>query len=199
LSKLDFNLINVTKLLKSDNWLNSKIKKDDLSNPKNGLYVMVFQNHRDVAIHDRNAKKVNGIKVDHSGKVVVPPKSYSIKFGKFEGHFHTRMRGYADHMHYADLTDKSQSQIFCEVLHSALMLPLIDCSPAHINPAAMFENLWNSSISHYLKGEQLLLDKQNMKSEYRLIKAFDETHFEGLSKFTNKIALDILKVKEAIF
>ncbi len=199
MSKLDLTLMNVTQLLNSHVWLHSIIKKDDSNNPKNGLYVMVFKNQRDVAIHDRNAKKVNGIKVNLSGKVVVPPESYSIKFGKFEGHFHTRMRGYAEHMHYADLTDKAYPPIFCEVLHSALMLPLINCSPEYINPAAMFENFWNSSISHYLKEEQLLLEKQNIKSEYRLVKAFDEDHFDGLSKFANKVASDIFKVKETIF
>lgn len=162
---MNANLIQVTDQLRSFDFDNKKSwNKHPLNDVKMGLYLMILDNSDGLAIKDKNKNN----KTDSIGKVVVPEKSISIKFGKFENGFLNRMRGYSKHLHRASEFDFS---VFQSVLNKCycLDLSLIDKIKPKFNPAAIYESFWNRSLHFHFLERGLLAPNQNMRSEYRVI------------------------------
>jgi len=133
---------------------------------KNGLYLMLFVNSSDHEVRDKNINKKTGA----IGKTIVQSNSMSIKYGKFEAGFIPRMQGYSQHLHrLPDLNLK----IFPQIVQKCYCLdltPMIRLAP-RFNPAAIYESLWNRCLHLYFKDQGILLEDQNMRSEYRFLKS----------------------------
>ncbi len=167
-------------------------------NPQSGLYILIFENFRDVSINDRNLKEKNDKKVNGqkslSGKIVIPPNKWVIKFGKFQRYFLRRMKEYSDHMHFVDDPQKNGSPIFNQVLRSTFLLPLDECKLGYINPAAMFEPYWNASLHNFLHINNYLVEGQNFRSEYRVVRKIEANDLELLLNYTQSVADKISKI-----
>lgn len=104
------------------------------------------------------------------------------------------MLGYVKDIHLTDGHDKHLPPIFGKVLQFSIMLPLVDCTPEHINPAAMFERFWNSSFSNFLLKNDYLLGNQNIQSEYRIVKNLTDHDFEKIKAFGDEVTETIIKI-----
>ncbi|MEY4565674.1 MAG: hypothetical protein RLY14_644 [Planctomycetota bacterium] len=136
----------------------------DLAQIKNGLYLMLLENPKDMDIKDKNTNKKTG----EIGKVVVPENSNAIKFGKFENGLIDRMSGYSKHLHYPDDLGRN---IFQRVLTVCYCLDLtsLSANAPGFNPAAIYEPFWNKSLEFYFSKNELLRKNQNTRSEYRVM------------------------------
>lgn len=187
----------VSDLLKTRDWSNFKNDKSEYMNPKCGLYILIFENFRDVSINDRNINRSKN-KNTLSGKIIIPPNRWVVKFGKFETYFFSRMKGYSDHMHFIDNPQKNHPTVFSQVLRSTILLPLDDCKLRIINPAAMFEPLWNASLHDFLYTNEYLIEEQNFRSEYRVVKKIDSADLELISNFGQKVADKITRISNIL-
>lgn len=187
-------LKDVTNLLKSYDWNLFNKKTLPPFNPHNGLYIMGFLNESGISIHDRNLRNrqnQNSHEKNLSGKVVVPENSYVVKFGKFENGFFNRMRGYSKHMHFLNSPQKSNLNVFKKTLSFAICLDLDNINSKPIVPAAMFEYFWNKKIDAFLMVNNKLLGKQNLASEYRVVRHFSESDVSNLKEFLTTVNQDI--------
>jgi len=163
------------------------------NNPKNGLYLMVFENTFSLPIHDRHGVP--------SGKCVVQANRMSVKSGKFEGGLKSRVRGYHKDMHYlGDHENIKHKNVFESVLKKFYLLPISvngkterDLMGSHI-----FENFWNSSISSFLDARGMLANDQNFRTEYRNLSVDSNLDFVAMEEFVIKTGNVINQMKDVI-
>ena len=175
---------------------NNDYKSDLDFKSGSGLYVFVFVNSTNSDIHDRNRSGLSKESFRQSGRVVVPARSCVIKFGKYESYFHTRLKSYARHMHYSSQVDRMNGDVFRLCLEHAIVFDLdgVGVLDRSINASRVFEQLWNNSLSFYLKENGLLVGAQNQRSEYRGIKELGAEDLIKLLNFVDLLAENILSL-----
>lgn len=122
-----------------------------------GLYVFLFRNGTDDQVLDNNKKK----------KVVVQPRGVSLKPGKFEQTFLTRLANYNSHLHRTRTEQPFEPAFWdCFAVGHVLDLSRADGLPA----ARIFERYWIEATNHFLASNGLLEEKQIGRSEWRYLR-----------------------------
>jgi len=184
-------LKNFTQEIKQKSYLSANTKHSStLKEIKNGLYCLVFINSSTSPIRDKNKKNIPH---PFLGKIVIPPKSTSIKFGKFENGFFNRMKQYNKHFHYEC---DPRREIFSDVLFSAYALNLDETQGSNSNIIAsrIYEQYWNQLIHKFLIENGLLSPSQNIRSEYRTI----ETDL-SMQEINTRLEIEMNEISKAIF
>lgn len=189
-----YHVIDITNQVKSTDWSNSKIIAP-LVNPKQGLYLLSFKNDSNHSIHDRNFKKGSPNK---DGKVIVPRRSTTVKFGKFQNSLKNRLIDYHKHMHFPS-NQILGSGIFSRFVERVyvLSIPTVDAASDKIIGSHIFENLWNSAIDLYLTNGLLLEGVQNYRSEYRNTKNLNN-YYTDIENLLSNIATTIMDLRQVI-
>lgn len=136
---------------------------EDLGAVSQGLYVFVFENETQFDILDRNKKP----------KVIIRQRGSSLKPGKFEQGFATRIANYCAHLHHA--ADGIPRFVFSQVFAGGFLFDL----SAHNDRGAtarVFEPYWLEGVNDFIREENLLPPKSKIRGEWRqlTVPVFDE-------------------------
>jgi hypothetical protein len=123
--------------------------------PECGLYVFVHRNQSGVDLWD-----------SPQGKIIAGGGEWLLKSGKYEkSGLRNRLKSYHKWSHGG--ASRAESSLFTSYLMSAHLLPMNSVKlPYDCNPAAAFEQLWNSAWLSWVTDEGIDLATQNNRSEY---------------------------------
>jgi hypothetical protein len=119
-----------------------------------GLYVFAFENSSEFDILDRNKKP----------KIIIRQRGSSLKPGKFEQGFATRIANYCAHLHH--VTEGVPRFVFSKTFAGGFLLDLSRCADRGAT-ARVFELYWIEGVNAFIHEERLLHTSSKARGEWR--------------------------------
>jgi hypothetical protein len=148
---------------------------------KEGLYVFLFDNPSLLSVFDANPKP----------KIVVHAQGMSLKPGKFEQTLVERLGNYNWHLRET-LNQGAFRHVFYDCFVSGYVLDLSSASTCFC-AARVFERYWIEGVNLFLRRNNLLLEKQVARAEWRYLQRASWTSplEESLRAHLGELALRI--------
>lgn len=156
----------------------------EFATAQQGLYAFAFRNDDPDHVYDKNG----------DGVIIIRARGASMKPGKFEQSFHTRIANCDHHLH-RKRTDGTLEQSMWECFIGGFVLDLSDLSA--VAPAArIFEAYWVHAVNSFLQENLLLLPKtvaRQHRGEWRYLKpgAWTDVIYGRLGTYLTKVAARI--------